>query len=220
MTNIAKVGSERRDVEALLPWYAAGTPTRRDAARVEAVLSGDAELVRHYETVREELAETIHLNESLGAPTARAGDRLVAAIAAEGSQAPRPAVALRQRLGNWLSGLSPRVLAWSATTAMLALVLQAGLIAELGGGRVTMQSLTDGVSAKDAHAFVAFAPQASFADITKYLREHKAYIVDGPRADGIYTIRVASALAEGEVAEIVQEMRQPNDIVRFVGLKK
>src|SRR5260370_2038312 len=118
MTNIAKAGSERRDVEALLPWYAAGTPTRRDAARVEAVLSGDAELARHYDTVREELAETIHLNESLGAPTARAGDRLVAAIAAEGSQASqsRPALALRQRLGNWLASFSPRTLPWSGPT--------------------------------------------------------------------------------------------------------
>jgi hypothetical protein len=39
--------------------------------------------------VREELAETIHLNETLGAPSARAMEKLFDAIDAEEASAPR-----------------------------------------------------------------------------------------------------------------------------------
>ena len=63
---------ERHEIEALLPWHAAGTLSRRDADRVEQALAGDRELARRYDLVRQELAETIHLNETLGAPSPRA----------------------------------------------------------------------------------------------------------------------------------------------------
>src|SRR5437899_7891516 len=66
---------EHQEIEALLPWHAAGTLSPRDANRVEQALAGDRELARQYELVREELIETIHLNETLGAPSARAIDR-------------------------------------------------------------------------------------------------------------------------------------------------
>src|SRR5580704_1556546 len=81
----------REDIEALLPWHAAGTLARRDAERVERALAGDAELARQYAMVREELGETIRLNESLGAPSARAMERLMAAIDAEAAATPRRA---------------------------------------------------------------------------------------------------------------------------------
>src|SRR5919201_6952278 len=121
---------EREDIEALLPWHAAGTLSRRDSERVEQALAKDAELARRFELVREEMAETIHLNETLGAPSARAAQRLFAAIDAERNIGRRP---VRFDLGGWLAGLveqfSPRTLAWSAAAAALAIVLQAGLLA-------------------------------------------------------------------------------------------
>src|SRR2546422_170691 len=80
---------EHQEIEALLPWYAAGTLSRRDANRVEQALAGDRELARQYDLVREELVETIHLNETLGAPSPRAMERLFAAIDAEAARAPR-----------------------------------------------------------------------------------------------------------------------------------
>src|ERR1700716_1027055 len=96
---------ERHQIESLLPWYAAGTLGRRDAERVERALAADGELAQRYELVREELAETIALNEKLGAPSARAMEKLFAAIDAEETRAarkqhhrssgtPRPATAL------------------------------------------------------------------------------------------------------------------------------
>ena len=80
---------ERHEIEALLPWHAAGTLSRRDADRVEQALADDCKLARRYDLVRQELAETIHLNETLGVPSARAMEKLFAAIDAEGAGAPR-----------------------------------------------------------------------------------------------------------------------------------
>src|SRR6516225_11915775 len=79
----------RDEIEELLPWYAAGTLSGREAERVEQALAGDRELARRYELVRQELAETVRLNETLGAPSARAMEKLFAAINAEEARAPR-----------------------------------------------------------------------------------------------------------------------------------
>jgi anti-sigma-K factor RskA len=78
----------RHEIEELLPWYATGTLSGREAERVEQALAGDRELAQRYKLVRQELAETTRLNEALGAPSGRAMDKLFAAINAE-ARAPR-----------------------------------------------------------------------------------------------------------------------------------
>jgi anti-sigma factor RsiW len=90
--------SEASDIELLLPWHAAGTLSQRDKQRVEAALAGDPELARRYELVREEFGQTIHLNETLGAPSARALDALFAKIDAEPSRAPAASMKLGARV--------------------------------------------------------------------------------------------------------------------------
>ena len=80
---------ERNEIEVLLPWYAAGTLGRCDADLVERALARDSELARRYDLLRQELEETIQLNEALGAPSARAMEKLFAAIDAEEAGAPR-----------------------------------------------------------------------------------------------------------------------------------
>src|ERR1700682_2805867 len=74
---------EPSEIEMLLPWHAAGTLNPRDARRVDEALASDPELAKQYAVIREEYAETIGLNESLGAPSARAMQKLFAAIDAE-----------------------------------------------------------------------------------------------------------------------------------------
>ncbi len=87
--NMINKERERHEIESLLPWHAAGTLDRRDAECVERALAEDSELARRYELVREELAETIRVNEMLGAPSARAMEKLFAAIDAEETSATR-----------------------------------------------------------------------------------------------------------------------------------
>jgi hypothetical protein len=87
--NMINKERERHEIESLLPWHAAGTLDRCDAECVERALAEDSELARRYELVREELAETVRVNEMLGAPSARAMEKLFAAIDAEEMSAAR-----------------------------------------------------------------------------------------------------------------------------------
>jgi hypothetical protein len=216
--------SDREDIEALLPWHAAGTLRRRDAERVEHALSRDPELARRFELVREEMAETIRLNEMLGAPSTRAAQRLFAAIDAEGPSTKRHPISFD--LSGWLAGLidqlSPRTLAWSAAAAALAIVVQAGLLAGLflSEREASYQTASYGepaAAAPGAFALVRFNPSASAADVTKFLESHKASLVDGPRAGGVYRIRVAAnVLPQDELAKIVARMAEDKNVVAFI----
>src|SRR3569833_2957352 len=118
---------EPSEIELLLPWHAAGTLNARDARRVEEALARDPELAKQYAAIRGEYEETIHLNESLGAPSARAMQKLFAAIDAAPARA-RGSLPLSARITSNFASLAPRTLAWSASLGAMALVLQAGII--------------------------------------------------------------------------------------------
>jgi hypothetical protein len=81
--SMIKEDAERRRLELLLPWYAAGTLSRSESDCVEKALAGDVELARRYALVLEELAETINLNKALGEPSASVAETLFAAIDVE-----------------------------------------------------------------------------------------------------------------------------------------
>jgi len=218
--------NEREEIEALLPWHAAGTLSRRDAQRVEAALEDDRDLARQFELVREELSETIHLNETLGAPSARAMEKLFAGIEAEPKRRQRRSFDLAAFIGERLTLFSQRTLAWSATAAVLAIVLQAGLLAglylgepgsEAPGAFRTASAPTRSFAPAGSYALIGFTAQASAADVTKFLETHKAAIVDGPKPGGLYRIRVAqAALPKNDLAAIVKQMQDDSKIVRFV----
>jgi hypothetical protein len=76
----------------------ATTLSRRDADRVEQALAGNRELAERYELVRQELAGTALLNATLGAPSARAMEKLFAAISAEEAHGSRCRDSARDRL--------------------------------------------------------------------------------------------------------------------------
>jgi hypothetical protein len=218
---------ERHEIEALLPWHAAGTLSRRDADRVEQALAGDRELARRYDLVREELAETIHLNETLGAPSARAMEKLFAAIDAEEARSPRRqrSFDLAGRISEFLSSLTPRALAWSATAAAVAILLQAAVIAAIV---VKEQGAPSGPSLASApsdgsFAVVRFAPQATANDITNFLGAYKATVVEGPLNMGgqLYRIRLSDTkLPKDEVGKIVRQMQEESKIVGFIAAKE
>ena len=211
---------ERHEIEALLPWHATGTLSRRDADRVEQALASDRELARRYDLVREELAETIHLNETLGAPSARAMEKLFAMVDAEEARAPRRrrSFDITARISEFLSGFAPRTLAWSAAAAVVAIMLQAAVIAAV----VIKDSApnTYGVanaSSEGTFAVVRFTPQATFAEISNFLGVYRATVVEGPvRAGSMYRIRLSdSTLPAVEVNKIIQQMQSESRVVGF-----
>jgi anti-sigma-K factor RskA len=209
-----------QDIEALLPWYAAGTLRRRERQRVEDALKTDPALARHAELAREELAETIRLNEMLGAPSARAMDRLMASIDAEvnGRHKIHSVRAVASRVSTLIAGLSPRTLAIAAAVAVFAIAVQAfvllGVLTKPQGAYQTA-AVDAGSHKHGAFALVRFAKQASAAEITKFLETYQATLVDGPKAGGLYRVKVAmTALAKEELARIVLRM-QHEHVVEF-----
>src|SRR5215475_3837086 len=178
--NMINKEPERHEIEALLPWHAAGTLNRRDADRVEQALAGDRDLARQYDLVREELAETIHLNETLGAPSARAMEKLFAAIDAEEARSPRRkrSFDFASRISEFLGGFAPRTLAWSAAAAAVAILLQAAVITAVvvkDHGTAEGPTLASaGSGSGGSFARVRFTPQATANEITNFLGAYKA----------------------------------------------
>jgi len=209
------------DVELLLPWHAAGTLSRRDAARVEAALANDNALAARYELVREELGEAIRLNETLGAPSARAMEALFAKIDAEPARKPRMSFRITAWMTGFVAGFSPRTLAYSGIAAALAIVLQAGILAGIfvsdRAAGPQLASHQTGVNlGEGAFVLIRFNAQSSAADITKFLQDNNATVVGGPAAgSGLYRLRVAEApLSQAELGAVVKKMAT-NPVVGF-----
>jgi hypothetical protein len=223
--------TERSEIEDLLPWHAAGTLDHRDMKRVEAALAEDPELARRYELVREELGETIHLNETLGAPSARTIEALFAKIDAEPARRPAISLNLGARIGEFFAGLSPRTLAWSASAAALAIVLQAGLIAgimlnETGPAGYATASAPTSVSGEGSigmptafqgdYALIRFQPRANAAEITQFLETNKLSVAGGPSAGGLYRVRIAAAkLPKTDLDRLIKTL-QENKVIGFI----
>jgi hypothetical protein len=189
------------EIELLLPWHATGTLSARDARRVEEALARDPELARQYAVIREEYASAVHLNESLSGPPPRAMLKLFAAIDAEPVRKPSAWFIARARISDFFASLSPRTLAWSASLAVLALLLQAGVIAVMVAKNQPATYETASLSTNEPdsmtralvpeaqpraaettappRALVRFAPDARMADVTALLDSYHAQILDG-----------------------------------------
>ena len=210
------IDEEREEIEKLLPWHAAGTLTPRDAKRVAKAVAGDRKLAQRCNLVREELNETILLNETLGAPSALTGERLFATIDAEPARKTKTFLHLTGRSAKFISRFSPRALAWVGSAAVLVIVLQEGVIAvmvknmdrqkgvELASAGVTDASL----------AMIRFVAKADAADITQFLAVNKVTVVEGPKSGGLYTIRLP--VAGQQKKELIKQMQAQSGIVEFI----
>jgi hypothetical protein len=213
---------EPSEIEMLLPFHAAGTLNARDARRVEEALASDPELARQYAVIREEYAETISLNESLGAPSARAMQKLFAAIDGEPERKPSVSVSFSARVSEFFARLSPRTLAWSASLGAVLLLLQAGVI-----GTVLMKNqtasfqtaslslddksssgpITRGLEFTPTRALVQFTPEARIADITALLDNYQAKIVDGAKG-GMFQLQFDKAMNKDETAGLLGRLQR------------
>jgi anti-sigma factor RsiW len=210
---------EPSEIEMLLPFHAAGTLNVRDARRVEEALARDPDLARQYAVIREEYAETISLNETLGAPSVRAMQKLFAAIDAEPIRETKASISLSKRISDFFASLSPRTLAWSASLGAVALVLQAGVI-----GAVLLKNQTAtyetaslstnepitrelGVAQTPPRALVRFAPDAKMSDITALLESYQVSIIDGAKG-GMFRLQFGNkAMTKDEVARLMSRLQ-------------
>jgi anti-sigma factor RsiW len=211
---------EPSEIEMLLPWHAAGTLNPRDARRVEEALARDPELARQYAVIGEEYAETISMNETLGAPSARAMQKLFAAIDAEPARKPSAFSGFSTRISGFFASLSPRTLAWSASLGALALVAQAGVIgsvlmnnnqgASFQTASLSMNApLTRDIAADVAapRALVRFVPDARISDINALLDTYRAVIVDAK--GGLFRLQFGDrAMSKDEVSSLMTRLQR------------
>jgi hypothetical protein len=202
----------------LLPWHAAGTLNARDARRVDEALARDPELAKQYAAIREEYAETIDLNESLGAPSARAMQKLFAAIEGEPARHPSASLKISAGISGFFAKLSPRTLAWSASLGALALLLQAGVIGAVLVKNQTASYQTASLSTNEPttravgpeappRALVRFAPDARVADVTALLDNYQASIIDGAKG-GMFRLQFGNkAMTKDEVAGLMRKLQ-------------
>jgi anti-sigma factor RsiW len=208
---------EPSEIEMLLPWHAAGTLNARDAKRVDEALVRDPELARQYAVIREEYTETIGLNESLGAPSARAMTKLFAAIDGEPARKPSMSRNVASRISAFFARLSPRTLAWSASLGALLVLLQAGVIGAVlvkNQQQATFQTaslsmdepITRSLGPEAPRALVRFAPDARVADITALLDTYQASIVDA--RGGMFRLQFGTrAMSKDDIAKLMNRLK-------------
>lgn len=227
-------GETPEPIEALLPWYAAGTLDATDTAAVEKALAADAGLRAQLALIREDQAEAIHAAESISAPSARMAQTLFAALEAEPEAAsarhPAGPASWLERfgawLGVWLGALTPRNLAFAALSAAALVALQAGIVAALMAARspgatyeVASGPATSGPGATVAGGnalLVAFEPTARLDQITALLTELDASIVEGPRAGGLFRLRFAEPGDSATMASRQARLNNAKGVVRLV----
>lgn len=196
------------ELEALLPWHAAGTLNARDTRRVEEALARDPALARQYAVIQEEFAETISLNENLGAPSARAMQKLFAAIDAEPARRGSALHGLSGRISQFFAALSPRTLAAASAVGALVLLLQAGVIGAMlarddgshsfrtASYNAPAAPMTRGLEAASGpQALVRFAPDARVSDINQFLETYRASIVSASKG-GMFKLQFGGESAK------------------------
>jgi anti-sigma factor RsiW len=222
MTDTIANDPQRAAIEELLPFYANGRISAADKARVERALASDPELAMRLEIIREDMAETILLNESLGAPSPRALDKLMAGIEAEPQQAPllaRTRGGFLAWLGQFLAAQPPRRLAYASAAALALIAIQGAALTgfALRGGSDFQTASAPGTQASERYVLLSFKPEAKAGDIAAFFRRYDASVVDGPRANGSFKVRVGDAsLTQAQVDAIAARMKAEGEIVGFV----
>ena len=211
---------ERQFLE-LLPWYANGTLSDAERARVEAVLSSDARAATELAWLQQlqqrvqasfddvpEVSDEIGLERTMrriraDAAAEQASVERAAAARQTGAgaptrQAPR-AASLTEGIRNWLEGwrLSP-----AFAVAALVVVVQSGVIFKLSTDDKEYEQFRAirGTAAPSGQLFrVAFKPEAKETDIRLLLVAVQGNIESGPGQLGDYYVRVPadSALDAG-----------------------
>lgn len=224
MTTREPVPSEPAPSEAelLLPWYATGRISAPDRALVDAALASDPLLRRSLDLIRADMDETIVSNERLPAPSPRVFDKLLAGIDAEPRRAPVLATT-RKSIVGWLEAallaLSPRKLAYAGLAATALIAVQGAVITGLfiGGESGRFGTASAPITVPGTYVMLSFVPDARASEIAAFFRRYNAAVIDGPRANGFFKVRVGeTTLSRTEIAGLVERMKAERNLIGFV----
>lgn len=221
MTSETEILSEADEIAALLPWYVSGKISVSDKARIEAYAAAHPEVRGHIALAREEADAVFADNQAIIPPRASL-DTLHAAISAD-PRARLHAVkaSFFDRVGEFLGGLAPRQLAYAGVAAALAIFIQAASIGSLLTARAPGDGYETAAGPKDAaavgtFALVAFQPAAPTGSLSAFLANSKITIVEGPKAGGVYRIRLSDKiLAAADTEAAIAKLKARADLVAF-----
>ena len=211
-----------RELADLLPFYVTGRLPLAEMERVEVALAKDDGLRRELALVEEEQAASIEANERLGLPSARAGERFLAALDAEPARSTAHANArdLFAWIGERLQAFTPRQMAYAGIAAALLIVAQAGFIGALlqeTGGQTYTQASLPGSANEGSLATLAFNPDAKAADISRLLVAAHVTLVDGPKPGGLYVVRLGPKdMPAADRDAVIARLAAEKGLVRFV----
>jgi flagellar basal body-associated protein FliL len=212
--------AEREEIEMLLPWYVTGRLGPADLAKVDAYLAAHPHVARQLDLARAERDETVAANEALGLADPGATERLMASLpAARPGWAALGAVrgGLKQ-LGDLFVAPTAHAVRWAAVAAAVLLAVQAvaivTLLNERGG---TYQTASGAPAGNGIAVLVTFADEAKATAISQLLADFDASIVDGPKAGGVYKVRLRTEDRSQAAREaLVRRLAERRDVVRAV----
>lgn len=222
MTNETDLLSPEDEFAALLPWYVMGKISEPDRAKVEAYLAAHPQARTQLAVAREEADVIFAADAGLEVPH-YALDKLRASLAAD----PTVRIAsakhsvmdrLSEFFGGFTAALSPRQLAFASMSAMLLVGVLAGMLASpfTSSQQYTVAS-NDAAVTQGTYALAALAPAVPAATLSAFLAENGYAIVDGPRAGGIYRIRIAQQVLDAAAAETARaKLKARSDLFTFV----
>jgi anti-sigma factor RsiW len=220
MNELSRGDIEREEMEMLLPWYVTGRLDAADLAKMEAYLAAHPEVARQLDLARTERDETVAANEALGLPSAGATARLMASLPAArpGWAAMRALRGGLQQVGDLLAAPTANAVRWAALAAAVLIAVQGIAIVSLLNERAgTYQTASGGQSGDGIALLVTFADDAKATAISQLLTDLDGSIVDGPKAGGVYKIRLRTEDRSTAGREaLMRRLAGRRDIVRAV----
>lgn len=210
--------AEREKIELLLPWYVTGKLTSDEKLHVETVLAKDAGLRKQVKLIREELTEAVLANEMLAAPASLNAENLMAKLRSEAGNVRQNKTGWLELLRTAFAGPERAPLRLAALAMMFLLVVQGAtlvaLLVEHEPGKYQTAGGQSGIGTPGTFAVVRLSDEARVSDLGKVLQERSFVIVDGPKAGGLFTVRIG---AEGmSVAERDAKIAELTSLVGLV----
>ncbi|HEY6908758.1 MAG TPA: zf-HC2 domain-containing protein [Myxococcales bacterium] len=195
------MSGEHERMSELLPWYVNATLPPREAAQVERHLASCADCQKESERFRA-IAEGEE--EEGWAPSPAHFARVMARI---------DAPSFWQRVASWFTQ-TPRPVRWAFALEGAAL---AALIAVVALRPAPFETLSRAPAAASSRArlHVVFASDLSEEGMRRLLQGARATIVDGPSAEGVYTVELSLPATDRERAREIAGRLARDPKVRF-----
>lgn len=211
--------SQADEIRALLPWYVTGRISQQERASVEAYLAAHPAMRAELGLARDEADAIFHSDAELKVPYA-ALDKLKASVASSPSVRISAARAsFIDRVGEFLASLAPRQLVYAGVTAAMAFAILGGAVGSMLAPSSGYQTASGPQTAagEGTFALLTFQPGATSAALTAFLKDNGVTVVDGPRANGLYRVRLSTeALSEGARDTLIAKLKAKTEIVATI----